>query len=370
MGGSSEGVVQYGSADATPQFVRLVRAYCRLYGDDILDEEFRRADGVGLTIRQSVLAAVQWTESEIGTGVRPLLGFSRTNREYGHRWQVMQDGATSIIHPDGRLANGDGRVETIGLQGLAYDCLLDGVALVGSDAPEDAERWQKRADDLRDAALENFWMPDEQYFGVAIDRDPLDGATHRLVRTLTAMPTELLETRIFDMLPEDERCRYVSGIVRMAHGPEFLTTAGIRSRALRHVGLTPYSDYHGVHTSWAVANSIYANGLERQGFNELKQDIVCRHVSALRLSQSLHEFLYVDDCGKIRHPLLKRSVHAPEDDVIYGTNWPEVDQAWTLSFVLRAFADAEQAAPERRRVTEAFQRDLTRETAQRALLRT
>ena len=334
-GGTEDRVIQYGSADSTPQFVRLVASHVRHHGRGILDETFRRADGETLTVRESVLAAVTWTEEEIRAAERPLLGFLRSNKEHGHRWQVVQDGATSIVHPDGRLANADARVETIGLQGLAYDALVEGAELLEDVAPDDAKRWRALADEVRDATLEAFWMPEDEYFGTAIDRDPADGTTPRLVRTISAIPTELLETRIFDGLPDDEMRTYVSGIVRMAHGPELMTPAGIRSRALRHADAMPYPDYHGAQSCWGVTNSVYAAGLARQGLPDLATDVAVRHITAQGATGALREFLYVDPQGRVRFPLLPVEDGAPEEDVLAGTNSPETQQAWTVSFVLR-----------------------------------
>ncbi len=235
-GGSESLLVYYGSVDATPQFVRLLTAYCRLHGSAILGETLRRVDGIEWTVRDSLLAAMKWLEREIGQNDQPLLGFQRTNTIYGHRWQILQDGTTSIIHTDGHIANADARIETIGLQGLAYDALVEAAALFAHDAPESAARWKALAAGLQAATLDLFWMEDERCLAMGLDRDPATGA-RRQVRTLSAMPTELLETGIFDGLPEGDRAHYVSGIVRMAHGPDFLTAAGIRSRGLRHLDL-------------------------------------------------------------------------------------------------------------------------------------
>lgn len=358
-GGTPDGVVQYGSADATPQFVRLVARHCRLHGDGILDEPFRRADGTVLTLRESVRAAVTWTEEEVHAGDRPLLGFLRSNREHGHRWQILQDGATSIIHPDGSLANADARVETIGLQGLAYDALVDGAELLGRDTPDDAQRWRELATQVRDATLDAFWMPDEGYFALAIDRDPADAVTPRQVRTISAMPTELLETGIFDDLPDEEGRGYVSTIVRMAHGPDLMTPAGIRSRALRHADALPYPDYHGVLSCWGVANSMYTAGLARHGLGALADDLAHRHLHALDAAGALYEFLYVDAQGRVRSPLLEPEPGMPEGDVIAGTNRPESNQAWTLSFALRTLLG--RGSPEPTMDGSGWQEALTRE---------
>jgi glycogen debranching enzyme len=331
----------------------------RHHGASILDETFRRADGEALTVRDSVRAAVTWTEEEIRVAGRPLLGFLRSNKEYGHRWQIVQDGATSIIHPDGRLANADARVETIGLQGLAYDALVDGADLMEDTSPEDVRRWRALAIEVRDATLEAFWMPDDGYFATAIDRDPADGTTPRLVRTISSIPTELLETGIFDDLPADDRQAYISGIVRMAHGPEFVTPAGIRSRSLRHLDVMPYPDYHGAQSCWGVSNSMYAAGLARQGFMALADDVASRHISALGATGALREFLYVDPQGRVRHPLLPMVAGAPQQEVLTGTNKPETEQAWTVSFVLRTLLGLDREAAD----VAAWQEDLTRELA-------
>jgi glycogen debranching enzyme len=346
-GGTGDLLVYYGSADATPQFVRLVSAYCQHHGPDLLDVPLKTQAGEVVTLRDCVLAATRWAASEIEEADQPLLGFQRLNREHGHRWQILQDGATSILHADGHLANGDNRVETIGLQGMASDCLTQAATLLADVVPEEASRWLSLAGSLQAATLEQFWMDDEQYFATGFDRDPTDGVTRRRIEALTAIPVELLETGIFDSLPEADRARYVSGIVHMAHGPEFMTAGGIRSRALRHADLLDYPDYHGVFTCWGVTNSVYAAGLARQGLTVLQQDIVHRHLGMLASTGALHEFMYVDRDGKVRNPLEISAGPVTSPEVIHGTNKPEIDQAWTLSFALRSMMEGQAVGASR-----------------------
>jgi glycogen debranching enzyme len=344
-GGSEDLLVYYGSVDATPQFVRLAGQYCRRYGLEILDETLRRADGSELTLRESVRAAVDWLETEIGRNDLPLLGFLRTNTEHGHRWQILQDGGTSVIHADGHLANANARIETTGLQGLAYDALTEAASIFGDDDPDAAARWTALASALQAATLEHLWMVAAGCFAMGLDRDPTTGA-RRQIGTLSAIQTELLETGIFDTLSGEDRARYVGGIVRIAHGPEFLTPAGIRSRGLRHRNLLPYPDYHGVMTCWGVTNSMYATGLARQGLHPLSADVVHRHIGMLAQAGALYEFLYADLDGIVRHPLHDATGNEPPDDVIAGTNRPETDQGWTLSFALREFMEAGDPLPD------------------------
>jgi len=295
-----------------------------------------------------VIAAVTWLEGEITRNDQPLLGFKRLNTAHGIRWQILQDGATSLLHTNGHLANADAPIEAISLQGLAYDALLDAAALLGVTMPTEAARWRELAVKLQAATFAQFWMPDEEYFALGIDRDPATGE-RRQIATLFGIATELLETRIFDTLPAEERIRYIGGIVRTAHGPEFLTPAGIRSRGLRHFDLLPYPDYHGVMTCWGVTNSIYAAGLASQGLHALSNDIVHRSLGMLGETGGLYEFLYADRAGVVRDPLTIVSGQDPGSilaaDLILGTNKPETDQGWTLSYALREFMKAGDPEP-------------------------
>src|SRR5690606_12057005 len=82
-------------------------------------------------------------------------------------------------------------------------------------------------------------------------------------------------------------------------------------------------------------------GLARQELPELAADVADRHITALGKTGALHEFLYVDPEGRVRHPLLPMTVDAPADEILAGTNDPETDQAWTVSFVLRTLLGRE-----------------------------
>ncbi len=332
-GGTDDLLVYYGSVDATLQFIRLIHRHARLHGTDLLDIRFRHHQGTIHTLRDALAAAAHWTASMVTQVDPPLMGFERLNRKHGHRWQILQDGATSILHADGSLANGDARVETIGLQGLAWDALNAAADLLGDELPEEATIWRDLALRLRAETLARFWLPEEQYFLTGFDRDPHTGLP-RPIAALTAIPVELLETSLFDDLQTSDRDRYLQGIVAMASGPEFMTSAGIRSRALRHADLLDYPDYHGVFTCWGVTNSVYAAGLRRQGCHDQANAIVSRHLGMLAGTGALHEFMYVDRLGDVAWPLLPPGT-AEVPAVVLGTNYPEINQAWTLSFALR-----------------------------------
>ena len=59
-GGDGTALTYYGSIDATPLFVRLVARYCALHGRSLLHERLVRRDGAATTVRECVLAALDW----------------------------------------------------------------------------------------------------------------------------------------------------------------------------------------------------------------------------------------------------------------------------------------------------------------------
>lgn len=99
--------------------------------------------------------------------------------------------------------------------------------------------------------------------------------------------------------------------------------------------MLPYLDYHGSYTCWGVTNSILAQGLRRQGLPRQAADVSSRFLSNLRETGTIYEFLYVDDEGRVPFTLYEHTARSPSSEIICGTNYPEQDQAWTLSFVMR-----------------------------------
>jgi glycogen debranching enzyme len=159
-----------------------------------------------------------------------------------------------------------------------------------------------------------------------------------LVSTLTSIPAELLETRLFDSLSEKDKVKYLSAIVKNMYGPDFLTDVGIRSRALRYHELIPFWDYQGSKVSWIVTSSIFAIGLRRQGFVELAEDLENRLLNGARLAEALPEYFYVDVDGRVNYPRYHTAVsESSELDIpptVVGTNIPERVQAWSVSALL------------------------------------
>src|SRR5438552_11184918 len=127
-GGDETSLTYYGSVDATPLFVRLVARYCTTHGESILADGVTRRDGSQITVRESVLAAVDWITAKMNASALGLVEFQRRNPQ-GIPFQVWKDSNTSYIHRDGTLANSDAAIAAVEVQGYAYDALLGAARL-------------------------------------------------------------------------------------------------------------------------------------------------------------------------------------------------------------------------------------------------
>ena len=335
-GGTEDEVLYYGSVDATLLYVRLAGRYCRRYGKDLLDEEVEWRNGQQTTIAASLQFATEWIERRVAESDLGLVEFCRTN-PYGHSYQTWKDGSTGYLHLDGERANFSRPIASIEVQGLAYDALQE-MCWLFADNTAVVERWEQLANHIQQAVVSRFWMPEFNYFAQALDRDR-DGEI-RQVQTLTSNPAELLDTTIFDSLPVDERRKYIEAIATMVYGDDFLTEVGIRCRAVRHINLVDFADYHGSWAVWAKATYDIARGLRYQGLGRLAEQLEQRILQATRLSGWHYEFWYVDELGRVDYdpkPLRLSEVKCEE---IVGTHVPEDVQAWTVSAVLAITKDS------------------------------
>ncbi len=340
-------VSYYGSADATPLYIRLVADYCQQVGNtNILDEIIIQKDGKEKSIREVLWNSLEWLQRRVedgplgpdGLSTEPhpdkrikLLEFKRMN-EKGIENPIWKDSLTSVMHPDGTLANHDYPIATIELQGLAYDALTKGTELF----KEDYTKAQARAGMLLTASevqlntLTHFWMPERNYFAVGLDRD--DNGNYRQIRTIESNPAELLNTTFFDKLPEHMRQPYITGIVNTIYSKNFLTDVGVRCRSLEYTGMIDFWDYHGVHAVWPKETYDIAKGLLKQGFPQLAEQLFFRMRNGMKVENSFAELFYVDDDGSVAYkPKKLLDTNAQHGKVIVTTSVPEDKQTWSWS---------------------------------------
>lgn len=319
-GGDVASLTYYGSVDTTPLFVRLVVDCCRTHGGAILDATFTRRDGLTATIRDSLVAALGWITRKMDDSDLGFVEFLRRNPD-GIPFQVWKDSGTSYVHSDGTLANWDSPIAAVEVQAYAYDALL------GASEILDHAEWRERADVLRDRILSRLWNPGQGCFAMGIDRGP-DGKP-RLIASLASNGALLLDTRLFDGLPDAGD--YVAPLVQQICGPDFLTDVGIRCRAKSQAGLVGFQDYHGSWTVWPKETFAVVRGLERQGLARLARELGNRLLNGVNVARGNVEFLYASPDGPVMYDFEEREVRATSPTPILGTNQPECPAAWTVS---------------------------------------
>jgi glycogen debranching enzyme len=324
-GGDETSLTYYGSVDATPLFVRLVARYCVTHGESILADRVTRRDGGQTTVRQSVLAAMDWITAKMDASPLGLVEFQRRNPQ-GIPFQVWKDSNTSYIHRDGTLANSDAAIAAVEVQGYACDALLGAARLFENRA----EEWRDRALALRERVIRNLWMPAERYFAMGLDRD---GAGRvRWIDSIASNGALLLDTALFDGLPAADR--YVTGLVRRICSPDFMTEVGIRCRSVSEDGLVDFQDYHGEWTVWMKETFDVARGLERQGLPWLARQVGIRLLNAVNVAGAHVEFLYVSPDQRVMYDFRACDLRTAEPEVITGTNQPEAPITWTVTAAL------------------------------------
>ena len=233
----------YGCADATPLYVVLLDEYERWTGDHKLVRE----------LEYPARAALNWIDEYANLQGNGYIAYKRRNEETGLENQCWKDSWDSISYRDGTLP-GFPRA-TCELQGYAYDAKVRGARLARTvwHDPEFADKLEKEAADLKRRFNRDYWLPDDEYYAVALDADG------RQVDALTSNIGHLLWSGIVDRSK-------AKSVVRHLMGPRLFSGWGIRTMAEGEGRYNPIG-YH-VGTVWPFDNSFIAWGLRNYGFKE------------------------------------------------------------------------------------------------------
>ncbi len=407
-GGTGEKVTYYGSFDITPDTISLIAELARhdkaILQEQVINQDRKRK----ITIKESARQGVQWVMDRVvfGPTVTPhndivqkfleknkltqfaptyhnmllrnwdwmnqkiatvgeqlrlplrknkrikMLEFQRVNKQ-GITYQGWMDGGTSFIHTTegirGILADYRQPIATIEMQASAIDAFEQAAFLF----PKKEKHFRKLAGEIRNNVLHYFWMEDKKFFAMATDRDA-KGKLRKL-ETLGSNVGEILNSTLFDPMLLHEKKKYISAIIAMLFSDEFLTDAGIRTRAKSEASLTDlaenhnqpnspldYWDYQGAETSWIVQTGRIAEGLRRQGFYTLAEQLDNRIVNTVNISGFNTEYAYVGARGNLENRVAyniasKQTMYPSPNNLdvitIYATNVPESTQTWTASRV-------------------------------------
>jgi glycogen debranching enzyme len=230
----------YGAADSTALWLILLDEYERWSGDRNLVME----------LEEVARRALQWIDEY---GDRDGDGYVEYERgmETGLENQCWKDSGDSIAFHDGSLAKLP--IATCEIQGYIYDAKIRCVRLARQVWEDDklAERLEREAGELKRRFNEDFWLPDREFFALALDGDK------RQVDSLTSNIGHLLWSGIVD----DEK---IPAIVDHLMGDALFSGWGIRTMAVSEGSYNPIG-YH-VGTVWPHDTGLIALGLQRAGY--------------------------------------------------------------------------------------------------------
>jgi len=228
----------YGGVDTTPLFVAMAGAYAKRTGDmELIDR-----------IWPALERAAHWIKHYGDTNGDGLIDYKR-GADSGLANQGWKDSHDSVFHADGRFPDGPiALVEVQGYAFAAYQAMAAFTRYRGDE--EDAELWESRARTLRETVERLFWMPEKNFYGIAID------GAGELCRVRASNPGHLLITG----LPSPERARLVTEQLLSA---DFNSGWGVRTLALGEARFNPMSYHNG--SVWPHDTALCALGMSQYG---------------------------------------------------------------------------------------------------------
>lgn len=236
----------YGTIDATPLFLVLLAEYVKWTGDyDALRE-----------LMPTALRALDWIEKYGCRDGGAFVSYFQESAK-GIANQGWKDSADSVVHRDGAYAKAP--IALVEVQGYVYQAKRLLAELFASvPAGDSAYDWSglgarltEEAEALRVRFERQFWMEDEQYYAIALDRDD------KQVMSVTSNPGHALMSGLFS--PER-----AAAVAKRLVAPDLFGGYGIRTMAEGQTGYNPMSYHDG--SVWPHDNSMCLMGMSSQGF--------------------------------------------------------------------------------------------------------
>jgi glycogen debranching enzyme len=321
----------YGTVDATPQWIRLLGAYCQRHGPAILNESLTDRSWRTITLRDSLLAALVWIVRRMDDPSGGGYVWVRRSNPHGIPNQVWEDSSDSHYHADGQLFDVRKPYAPVAVQAYAYDALLVGAQLLSGPSdlqlPFEPEWLHERAARLRSNLLREFWLPDLGTFAQALTFDP-PGSTHA-ARVVASAAGHLLDSRILG--GEDARPQREQLMDRLTRS-DLVAGAGIRTKSTTAARFRAGSYHNG--STWPMDTGIIADGLRRWGQTHAADDLERRILRACAQTGTFPEFFRGDPDGSIA--INTQTI----DAIVDGTpnrleQPPQANQGWTATRVWR-----------------------------------
>lgn len=231
----------YGTIDATPLFLLLTAEYYHWTGD---------LDFVS-SLMPHLNAALNWIKAYGDYDKDSFVEYYQKSSK-GIANQGWKDSADSVIHSNGDYA--EAPIALVEVQGYVYQALTRLAPIFKSLGHEEqAEVMEKDAAQLRTRFEEDFWMDDEQFYAIALDKDK------KRVDSVTSNAGHILMSGI----ASPERAKAVAA--RLV-APDLFGGYGIRTMSTAATGYNPMSYHDG--SVWPHDNSLCLLGLSQSGFTE------------------------------------------------------------------------------------------------------
>jgi len=262
----------YGGVDTTPLFIMLAGAYESTTGDAALIDQ----------LWPNLLAATAWIEYRMEHSASGFMDYARASST-GLVNQAWKDSSDSIFHADGRIPPPP--IAVVEVQGYAYAAFRAMSRLAA--LREDKERslaWAARARGLRSEIERRFWVPEFNFYALAIDGEGQACCVH------ASNAGHLLYCGV----PSPERGALVASALL---GERFASGWGIRTLAQGEARYNPMSYHNG--TVWPHDTALCAAGIARYLGRDAVVDVLSQMFeAATQFAMRLPE-LY---CGFAREP--------------------------------------------------------------------
>ncbi|MBB3178215.1 amylo-alpha-1,6-glucosidase [Variovorax sp. Sphag1AA] len=228
----------YGGVDTTPLFIVLAGAYAaRMGGADAVDAFWPALNN-----------AARWIERSSTGNADGFLTYAR-GESSGLANQGWKDSDDSVFHEDG--SSPEGPIALIEVQGYAYRAYLTMAELAAAREEDDAAaHWKSRAEALRRAVEQRFWLDDLQFYALALD------GTGRPCRVRSSNVGHLL----YCGLPSPKRAQ---SVIRQLLTGAFDSGWGIRTLPPEAARYNPMSYHNG--SVWPHDVVLCAAGMARYG---------------------------------------------------------------------------------------------------------
>ncbi|MGB8956162.1 MAG: amylo-alpha-1,6-glucosidase [Tumebacillaceae bacterium] len=230
----------YGTIDATPLFLVLAAEYFYWTGDEAFLRE----------LLPNIERALEWCDQY---GDRDGDGYVEYYQESskGCTNQGWKDSGDSLVHRNGELA--EASIALSEVQGYVYDAKVRLASVFERlGHAEKATALREQAAALRTRYAQDFWMDDEKYVALALDKNKAQ------VGSVSSNPGHNL---LSGLLTEEQAAHVAKRLL----ADDMFSGWGIRTLSANEKAYNPMSYHNG--SVWPHDNSLIVMGLKRYGFH-------------------------------------------------------------------------------------------------------